>query len=125
MKKIILLFSLMLIITSCSSNDEDTYGIFNPPNWIQGTWKEETSGAILTFTSRDIKYTTIGDSFSFSKQTTKFSNTLPQEISSSPNLYVSDFSQGKEGSIIRFNFVKTSDTKMESKGHLPGNYIKQ
>ncbi|MEA9415479.1 membrane lipoprotein lipid attachment site-containing protein [Flavobacterium sp. PL02] len=125
MKKIILLFSLMLIITSCSSNDEDTYGIFNPPNWIQGTWKEETSGAILTFTSRDIKYTTTGDSFSFSKQTTKFSNTLPQEISSSPNLYVSDFSQGKEGSIIRFNFVKTSDTKMESKGHLPGNYIKQ
>lgn len=115
----------MLIITSCSSNDEDTYGIFNPPNWIQGTWKEETSGAILTFTSRDIKYTTTGDSFSFSKQTTKFSNTLPQEISSSPNLYVSDFSQGKEGSIIRFNFVKTSDTKMESKGHLPGNYIKQ
>lgn len=125
MKKIILLFSLMLIITSCSSNDEDTYGIFNPPNWIQGTWKEETSGAILTFTSRDIKYTTTGDSFSFSKQTTKFSNTLPQEISSSPNLYISDFSQGKEGSIIRFNFVKTSDTKMESKGHLPGNYIKQ
>ncbi|KIC02657.1 membrane lipoprotein lipid attachment site-containing protein [Flavobacterium sp. JRM] len=125
MKKIILLFSLMLIITSCSSNDEDTYGIFNPPNWIQGTWKEETSGAILTFTARDIKYTTTGDSFSFSKQTTKFSNTLPQEISSSPNLYVSDFSQGKEGSIIRFNFVKTSDTKMESKGHLPGNYIKQ
>lgn len=125
MKKIILLFSLMLIITSCSSNDEDTYGIFNPPNWIQGTWKEETSGAILTFTSRDIKYTTTGDSFSFSKQTTKFSNTLPQEISSSPNLYVSDFSQGKDGSIIRFNFVKTSDTKMESKGHLPGNYIKQ
>ncbi|KIA94851.1 hypothetical protein OA93_19290 [Flavobacterium sp. KMS] len=69
MKKIILLFSLMLIITSCSSNDEDTYGIFNPPNWIQGTWKEETSGAILTFTARDIKYTTTGDSFSFSKQT--------------------------------------------------------
>lgn len=124
MKKLFLLFSL-IIITSCSSSDEDTSGIFNPPTWIQGVWKDESSGATLTFTQRDIKYSTDGNSYSFSKQTTKFTHVLAQEISSTPNFYVSDFSQGQEGSIIRFSFVKTSDTKMESKGHLPGNYTKQ
>ncbi len=125
MKKLLLLFSLTIITISCSSGDEDAYGIFNPPAWIQGVWTDEASGATLTFTNHDIKYTTNGKSFSFSRQSTTSSQTLAQEISSTPNLYVSDFHQGNQGSIFRFNFAKTSDTRMHSKGHLPGNYAKK
>ncbi|MCV9930262.1 hypothetical protein OIU83_21570 [Flavobacterium sp. LS1R49] len=80
---------------------------------------------MLTFTNHDIKYTTNGNLFSFSRHANKFSNSFTQEISTKPTLYVSDFYQTKEGPIIRFTFVQISSTKMESKGHLPGNYTKQ
>ncbi|WP_264535339.1 hypothetical protein [Flavobacterium sp. N1736] len=124
MKKLILILSLY-IIASCSSNEED-FDVFNPPNWIQGTWKND-AGETLTFTEHDIKYNKKSEKqISFSLETTKFSsNPYPQQISSTSTLYVVDFSQSMQGSTIRFNFVKSSEKKMESKGYLPGFYTKQ
>lgn len=127
MNKLILVLSLV-ILSACSSNDDNNSGnanYFTPPDWIQGTWKDDSSGAILIFTSGDIKYVLNGSTTSFTKEITKFSYRYPQVISSTSNLYVVDFTQGLEGSIIRFNFVNESGTKMKSKGYLPGNYTKQ
>lgn len=135
MKKLILLLSLFLTI-SCSSNDEDkdTQGTFNYPSWIQGTWKDDASGAILSFTKNDIKYNLSGKTYSFTKNQTgsslnqtgsSLNQNNPQQIAKTDHLYIVDLNQGIDGLIIRFNFVKNSDSKMESKGHLPGSYTKQ
>jgi hypothetical protein len=125
MKKLILILSLY-IIASCSSNDEESYGVFSPPNWIQGSWKND-AGETLTFTERDIKYSPKKEKqISFSRETKKLSsNSYSQQISSTPTLYVVDFTQNTQGATIRFNFVKTSEKKIESKGYLPGSYTKQ
>ncbi len=125
MKKIILILSLY-IIASCSSSDEESRGLFNTPNWIQGNWKN-SAGETLIITKNDIKYSAKNEKqISLSKETTRFSsNPYPQQISSTPTLYIVDFTQSTQSPVIRFNFVKTSENKMESKGFLPGFYIKQ
>ena len=125
MKKIILILSLC-IIASCSSSDEDSRGLFSPPNWIQGTWKN-SAGETLIFTRNDIKYSAKNETeISFSKETTRFSsNPYPQQISSTATLYIVDFTESIQIQSVRFNFVKTSENRMESKGFLPGFYIKQ
>jgi hypothetical protein len=125
MKNLILLLSLVLI-TSCSSSDEDTQGVFYSPSWIQGSWKDNTTGAILTFTKNDIKYNSDGNTYSFSKNQIRTSSNriIPQQIAKTDNLYIVDFGQALEGSLIRFNFFKKTDNTIESKGHLPGNYTR-
>ncbi|WP_374174189.1 hypothetical protein [Flavobacterium tructae] len=125
MKNLILLLSL-IFITACSSSDEDTQGVFHSPSWIQGSWKDNTTGAILTFTKNDIKYNTNGNTYSFSKNQIRISSNqiIPQQIAKTDNLYIVDFGQGLEGSLIRFNFFKKTDNTIESKGHLPGNYTR-
>ena len=125
MKKIILILSLC-IIASCSSSDEDSHSLFSPPNWIQGTWKN-SAGETLIFTKNDIKYNAKNETeISFSKETTRFSsNPHPQQISSTSTLYIVDFTQSIQIQSVRLNFVKTSENRMESKGFLPGFYIKQ
>lgn len=126
MKNLILLLSL-IFITSCSSSDEDTQGVFYSPSWIQGTWKDNTTGATLTFTKNDIKYNLKGSTYSFSKNQIKTASnqTIPQQIAKTDDLYIVDFGQGLEGSLIRFNFLRKTDNTIESKGHLPGNYTRQ
>lgn len=126
MKNLILLLSLILI-TSCSSSDEDTQGVFNSPSWIQGSWIDNTTGATLTFTKNDIKYNLNGSIYSFSRNQIKNASkqSIPQQIAKTDDLYIVDFGQGLDGSVIRFNFLKKTDITIESKGHLPGNYTKQ
>ncbi|WP_123875890.1 hypothetical protein [Flavobacterium araucananum] len=131
MKKLILLVSLIIMV-ACSSTDGNDSGknsvtdnYFNPPTWIQGTWKEDTTGAILIFTTNDIKYSFNNNTTSFSREITKFSYDYPQQISSTSNLYIVDFTQGLKGTLVRFNFVNESGTKIKSQGYLAGNYTKQ
>lgn len=126
MKKLLLLLSLILTV-SCSSNDENTQGAFRYPSWIEGSWKDNATGAILTFTKNDIKYNSDGNIYSFSKnQVSTFSNQKgPLQIANTSDLYIVDFGQVLDGSFIRFNFVRSSGSTMESKGHLPGSYTKQ
>lgn len=126
MKNLILLLSLILI-TSCTSSDEDTQGVFNSPSWIQGSWIDKTTGATLTFTKNDIKYNLNGSIYSFSRNQMKTASILsiPRQIAKTDNLYIVDFGQSLEGSVIRFNFLRKTDVTIESKGHLPGNYTKQ
>lgn len=120
----ILLALLLTALASCSSNNEEP-GAFNPPLWIQGTWKENTSGDTVTFTKYDILYTTNGTTVSFNKQYYKFSSSNVQIISNTSDYYIFDCIPTKESMPIRFNFAKTSNTKMESRGNLPGNFTKQ
>lgn len=66
MKKVFLLFSLFLML-SCSNSDDNnnlSNSDFNPPNWIQGTWTQESEigldGGTFTFTSNDFCLSTSG-----------------------------------------------------------------
>lgn len=126
MKKLTLILTI-IIITSCSSYEEESFGIFKSPNWLQGVWKDDLSGSLFIFTRNDIKYVTTTDQrpFSFSRDPVEFNKEYRVEtISSTPNLYIVDFFPAKERSIIRFIFVKKSDLKIQSKGHLSGSYTK-
>ncbi|MCD0470208.1 hypothetical protein [Flavobacterium sp. JAS] len=119
-----IIFGLLLIaLASCSSSDEP--GAFYPPSWVQGTWKENTSGDILTFTKHDITYTSNDKTVSFNKQYYKLASSSIQVISETSDYYIFDCIPIKESMPIRFNFAKTSNTKMESRGNLPGNFTKQ
>ncbi|WP_428231130.1 hypothetical protein [Flavobacterium sp.] len=123
MKKLIFVISVIILV-SCSSNNDDT-GVFYPPSWIQGKWKDNVSGDVLVFSKRDILYTTSNGEVSLSKQSYKFTNSTIQVISRTSDSYILDYIEIKGGVPLRFNFLKTADTKMESKGYLRGNFIKQ
>lgn len=122
MKKLIFVISVIILV-SCSSNNDDN-GVFYPPSWIQGSWKDNASGDVLLFTKRDIIYTTNNGEVSLSKQSYKFTNSTVQVISSTSDSYILDYIEIKGGVPLRFNFFKTGDSKMESKGYLRGNFIK-
>jgi hypothetical protein len=125
MKKLLVVFSLV-IITSCSSNDAES-GYYYPPSWIQGTWKESSSGDLLKFSKSDIIYTSISgnSTVSFSKDSYKFPTSSVQLIASTGDNYIFDYFQFKEAVPVRFNFVKTSNSMIKSTGFLPGNFVRQ
>lgn len=55
MKKILFLFSLFMILSCSSSDDSASSSDFNPPSWIQGTWKEENDiGLGLKFSTNNV-----------------------------------------------------------------------
>ncbi|AYN05484.1 hypothetical protein [Flavobacterium sp. 140616W15] len=58
MKKLIFTFTILLFISCSSSDSEDnsSKSDFNPPSWIQGTWKQQTdlsTGVGFKFSSND------------------------------------------------------------------------
>lgn len=64
MKKVVFLFSIFVLL-SCSSSDESSNNSdFNPPAWIQGTWKQESDIGGLTnsfsFPENDICFVNLG-----------------------------------------------------------------
>lgn len=66
MKKVLLLFSLFLML-SCSNSDDNTTSSnsdFHPPAWIQGNWIQEgsigTSGVLFSFSANDFCMTNMG-----------------------------------------------------------------
>ena len=66
MKKVFLLFSLLLML-SCSNSDNNTNSSnsdFHPPVWIQGRWLQQGSigsnGVLFNFSEKDFCFTNIG-----------------------------------------------------------------
>ncbi|MBG6188604.1 hypothetical protein [Flavobacterium sp. CAN_S2] len=65
MKKVVLLFSLFLML-SCSSSDDNgnsSNSDFYPPAWIQGNWMQEgltNYGVLFSFSENDFCMTNLG-----------------------------------------------------------------
>lgn len=60
MKKILFLFSLFMTLSCSSSDDSASSSDFNPPAWIQGTWKQDADigvGNSFVFSKNDICFT--------------------------------------------------------------------
>lgn len=135
MKKLILLLSL-IIVTSCSSSssDDDSGNVnpntayFNPPVWIQGTWKETVTGATYTFTKDDIIYAIGGNRVSNKEQVLSLKESGSKDVSVietiNNNSYTADYKITRDVTTT-FSFSKISETKIKSTGFLDGTYIKQ
>lgn len=115
MKKVVFLFSLFALL-SCSSSDESTNNSdFNPPTWIQGTWKYGDSGVGFKFSSNNIYVLTPPSEQSLQglvdlarnggQATSVEETTLNTSYSAKMNFY--------GGQSTTYTFKKLSDTKIE------------
>lgn len=131
MKKLILLFSLFIVITACSSDNNDnseknntSKGSFNPPAWLIGSWKSDF--AVYTFTKDDIIVTAGGTRLSFKDQTIVLknagSNYSIKETNTSDN-YTAEYSVSVTTTIL--SFTKLPNNQISADGYLKGLYTKQ
>ena len=131
MKKVVCLFSLFVLL-SCSSSDESTNNSdFNPPVWIQGTWKQEGStagsGIGFKFSSNDL-CTLISTAEQCqhglitlvrkSGQTATVDETITSSTYSAKINYYG-------GQSATYSFRKISNTEIEWSGSLSAVFIKQ
>jgi hypothetical protein len=123
MNKISLLFLMLIIVASCSPTDDSNY---SAPSWIQGTWKEESSGDILTFEKDQILYTKGGNQISLLKKFMEAPGNGGKLISKNADSYIIEYSGSKIGGyegnfiysdLVRISFIKLSDSRMNSKGY--------
>jgi hypothetical protein len=131
MKKILFLFSLFMILSCSSSDDSASSSDFNPPAWIQGTWKQDYgtgSGNSFSFTKNDICvtiYTGGGQcqqaSIDFVRKgglTVKVTETITSTFYSAK----ADYSNGQS---VTYAFNKISNTAIEWTAVSGVEFIKQ
>ncbi|MGE8340986.1 MAG: hypothetical protein ACN6OI_08125 [Flavobacterium sp.] len=133
MKKLLLLLSVVFMFSCTSVEDEDEYGSNNqsairisPPEWIIGKWKNE-EGVLLLFTKSDL---TVVNSMGY-KSSVSFlidywggkGNDVELVETKTEDTYIFEFRDAASTKQY-FNFVKSSDTQMESKRFYKGNYTK-
>lgn len=122
MKKIFLLL-VSLLFLSCSQNTEDI-NFIKSPSWLQGTWRENITGAELIITKGDISYN--GYSFGKESQKSNFKNlNKVQVITDNSTSYIFDYYGVNGGVPLRFIFINKNNKQLESKGHIPGLYTKK
>jgi len=117
-KAFTLLTILLLVLSSCSSDDESNSNSdiqINPPNWIQGTWLIENSTTIgFRFTSNDVIVIQSGVEISQRGQLELFSESgqgVSASEESTQNTYrlTSNFPAGQT---TIYAFTKISDTEI-------------
>jgi len=126
MKKLILLFSLLVILTACSTsdNEENSKDNFNPPDWIIGSWRSD-NGTMYTFRNDDIICTSEGNRVSYKDKVAFLKSgksTYSITETKTNDSYIAEFKVSNKTTI--FSFSKISDTKITSNEHLSGNYKK-
>lgn len=128
MKKLFLLFSL-IIITSCSTSDDDKIeatNYFNPPAWIQGVWKEPNSGATFTFSNDNVICRLNDHKVNFKENADdlkKMGAYVNVQETIKNDTYTANFQYEDESLLL--SFTKTSNTEIESEAYLQGTFIKQ
>lgn len=131
MKKLILLLCVIFTF-SCTSEEEygrsnsNSSSKINPPEWIRGKWKND-AGTVLEFTKTDLK--------TVDKEGYKFSVLYDFDYwegkgydlelieSSTDESYIFEYRDAASTKKY-FNFIKSSDGKMESKRFYKGTYTK-
>ncbi|MET3027385.1 hypothetical protein ABXT06_11940 [Flavobacterium sp. UW10123] len=134
MKKIILLLSLVFIC-SCSSDDSNSsnsdtnpnnqkYHI-TPPDWILGEWSDG-QGRTIEFTKSNVTIDYYGNFASVDYQLNNYyedgdTQLIQTQTSTTYNIQFYDSPSTKK----IYNFIKISDTQIESTGLFKGTYTKK
>lgn len=104
-KTVLFMVIALLLIFSLVGCGGPSRNLFNPPSWIQGTWKEATFGSeTFVFTSDNIVYTTPSSSMDF--KVLYKGQAVTESISD--NAYTASIA----GS-VSYSFVKTSATTLD------------
>lgn len=121
MKKLLflILMTMSFLFTACSNNGEDLNVVqanyFNPPTWIQGTWKVSgTNTSYVTFTKDD--YILLNPYTSYKnlmEQTASTGQTAKVDETINDNLYQFVITAGISSGT--YKFTKVSNTKIECK----------
>jgi hypothetical protein len=81
MKNILFLFLLSVFITGCSTSDDSSNSeLFNPPSWIQGTWKNDISFGYI-FTSNNVCQINFSNEICFKEMIEDYNATIPNTAS--------------------------------------------
>ncbi|MDB0602125.1 hypothetical protein PL373_13400 [Tenacibaculum maritimum] len=127
MKKLIILSLSIILLFSCSSDDDssnDTNSLFNPPSWIIGTWENETVTGGTTqilryvFSSNNVIEEVIQNgqtltSINYSEFYNHDFSTVTETINS--NSYLMEFEVTTNSQTISSSkeFQKSSDTEIQ------------
>ena len=122
MKKVLLLFSLFLML-SCSNSDDNTNSSksdFHPPAWIQGTWNQEgsngSSGVLFSFSVNDFCLTTMGVAKQcqqeYVNQIKKINTAVTVTETITATAYTAEIKYFAGQSVI-YSFRKLADNKIE------------
>jgi hypothetical protein len=116
MKKLFYLLVVILIF-SCSSpsSDDNNSSNFNPPSWIQGTWKDNASFG-FKFTSNNVCQLISTNQNCFKEMIDYYNASIPnsatvEEETISETEY--EFSYTVSGVTQYFHFIKLSNTSIE------------
>lgn len=133
MKKLLFLFSL-IVLMSCSNSDETSNSSnsdFHPPSWIQGVWKidsEFSPEQSFSFTSNDFCMTSLGtvkQCYQENVNQLKKSGVTPTvQETITETTYTAEINYFAGQSVI-FSFRKISDNSIEWTA-VPGSvFVKQ
>ncbi len=131
MKKILFLFSLATILSCSSSNDSASSSDFNPPAWIQGTWKQDYgtgSSNSFSFTKNDIcvtMYTGVGQCQQASIDLVRKGGITVKVTEEISNTFYSAKTLYSNGQSVTYAFNKISNTVIEWTAVSGAEFIKQ
>lgn len=124
MKKIVFTFCFIVILFSCSSDDDSSTDnqnqtSINPPTWIQGTWLQPNPlGGFINngyrFASDDFCLVTLGGQSCFKESITLTNNagaTTNVEEQITDNSYFIEITLGSQ--IVTYDFERISNTEIE------------
>jgi hypothetical protein len=129
MKYILLIITLMTLSCSSDSGNDSANNKFNPPNWIQGTWQDNTAFG-FKFTSNNVCQLISTNQSCFKEMIDSYNASIPNSATVEEET-ISDteykFSYSVSGVTQYYHFVKLSNTSIEfnqSSGNNP-IYFKQ
>lgn len=131
MKKILFLFSLFMILSCSSSDDSASSSDFNPPSWIQGTWKQDYGTGVsnsFSFTKSDICFTSTtgaGQCQQASVDFTRKSGLTVKVTETITSTFYSAKAEYSNGQSVTYAFNKISNTAIEWTAISGVEFIKQ
>lgn len=134
MKKLILLFALILI-TSCSKDDtnyeedifnDDTYMYFDPPGWLLGTWTNNQGDKIIV-TRNNLIFNEYGNPVNSANEEIAyyekhFGNPNIQETAYA-NYYSLKYNYDNDYR-MKFSIIQISERKIDITGFFTGTFTK-
>ncbi|MDD3966558.1 MAG: hypothetical protein WDA41_00920 [Candidatus Neomarinimicrobiota bacterium] len=111
MKRLVVFLLALFLIVGCQSVfTPDEGGTFSPPNWIQGTWSDESSLTEFTFTKDNIVSSPAG-LINISFLELYADNVIVQNKSASEYEVSIENSEGEE--LENYKFEKSSNTTVD------------